>query len=80
MTFLAYLAAVAVLALIPAYLAKQRGLGAVNYWVLGVLLWPAAVIAVLLNRRPRCPHCRRTVLPGATVCGSCARDLAGTHT
>lgn len=76
MTILIYVAVVAVLALIPAYLAKQRGIGAVNYWVLGVLIWPAAMLIVLLNKRPRCPHCRHPVPPDASVCGSCSRELS----
>lgn len=78
MTVLAYIAVVAVLAIIPSWLAKQRGLGAVNYYVLGVLLWPLAMIVVLTNKRPHCAHCRRPVHPQATACGSCGRELSAT--
>jgi len=46
-------------------------------WILGLLLGPIGWItmAVLSDKRPKCPECLGVVVPGAKKCKSCGSTL-----
>ncbi len=68
---------VALLALIPAFIARKKRLGFWTFYVFGLMLWIGAMIAVLVmkDRRRRCPYCSEIIQPQAMVCPRCQRDL-----
>ena len=70
--------------------AGSRGRSGFGWFLYGLLLWPLALIHVLvlpkraevLERRQlalgearKCPHCAEIVRPEARVCRFCGRDL-----
>ena len=71
------LGVVAVLALLPAFVAYRKGRSVVGWWIAGVVAWlPALVMSFLVrNERRRCPHCAARVAAAATVCPSCGTDI-----
>lgn len=46
--------------------------------VLGLVLGPLGLLIILLveDKRPRCPHCREAIAPGAEICPHCQQRLA----
>jgi hypothetical protein len=65
------------MALIPAFIAKRRGLGFWTFYVFGLLLWIVAVPVALFSKdkRRRCPHCMEVVHAEASACPHCQRDI-----
>jgi len=65
------------LALVPAFIARWKALGFWTFYVFGLLLWIAAMIAAIAmkDRRRRCPHCAERIEPAARVCPHCQREL-----
>lgn len=79
-----------VLAFIPAGIARHKGLSVAKWWIAGALVFPVALVAVLLEPTDRaaiiarkvrdegmraCPHCAEAILPAAKVCRYCGRDI-----
>lgn len=73
------LAAVAIVALIPAAIARRKERSFVAWYVLGLALWPAAILAAVIadnpSRRRRCRFCAERIRREAVVCPHCRRDL-----
>lgn len=69
---------VAVLALIPAWIASRKGLSGFWFWVISVFFLPLGVLLALIGKdaRRKCPHCAEPIQPQATVCPHCQRELA----
>jgi zinc-ribbon domain len=67
----------AVLGLIPAWIASRRGHSFFVFWIMGTLLiFVALPLAFTLpDARPRCPECAEVVDPDATVCPYCRSPL-----
>ena len=77
-------------AFIPAGIAQHKGLSPLKWWIAGFLVFPVALITLLLEppnrseivaRKVRdegmraCPHCAEAILPAAKVCRYCGRDV-----
>jgi hypothetical protein len=73
----AILVVAAVLALIPAFIARQKNHGFWTFYVFGLLLWIVAlpVALTLKDNRRHCPFCVEPIGVAATVCPHCQRDL-----
>ena len=77
----------ALLGLIPAVIARRRGLPILTWWVYGMLLWPVAMIHVWFAKPGSvsiigeatltriCPFCAEAIQTAAKVCKHCHRDL-----
>lgn len=79
-----------VAAFIVAMAAPARGRSPVGWFIYGLVLWPLALIHVLVlpknekaierrqvekgERRP-CPHCAEPIRPEARICRFCGRDV-----
>lgn len=84
---LAVLTVVALLALIPATVASNKGRSFFGWWLFGwAFFLPALVAALVVSDQTqqralrsgsarRCPHCRGVVPRSATACQHCGRDL-----
>ena len=70
------------------FIAAVRGRNPVGWFVYGVLLFPIALIHVLISQsqprataesvdtsRAKCPHCAESIMKEANVCPHCQRDL-----
>jgi hypothetical protein len=68
---------IAVLALIPALIARHKHLGAYPFWLFGFLLLPVAFLVAVFSRdyRRHCPYCDEPVRDLARVCPHCQRSL-----
>ena len=76
------------LALIPAFIAKNKGRNFTTWYIYGVLIFIVALIHSLLissksereqkleNGYFECPFCKELVRKGATVCPHCRRDIS----
>lgn len=79
-----------VMAIIVCVVALNRGRNGFGWFVYGLLIWPVALINVLvippLNERvetraieagdsKRCPHCAEIIRAQANVCRYCGRDV-----
>lgn len=64
---------VLVIALVPAFIAKVKGGSFFLFYLLGALLWPLAMLAVIVmkDQNWRCKACRKKVDPKATICPYC---------
>ncbi len=69
-------------AVIVAMIADYKGRNAMGWFLFGLVLWPIALVAILLedNRSPDnsqwpCPHCAELVLAKANVCPHCQTEL-----
>lgn len=74
----AFIAAAAVLGLIPGWVAQARGYSFVTWWIFGTLLWIVALpISLMLPDRAhvRCPYCAEQVMVEAVVCPHCRSRL-----
>lgn len=70
----------AVIGLLPAYIAKQKGYSFGDWWIFGALLFIIALPMALLRKpnqakRRDCPFCRTSIDRLATVCPQCSRDV-----
>ena len=64
--------------LVGALIGRRRGrIGSGVFW--GVLFGPLGwlIVALLKDLRQKCPHCRGTVVVGASKCMHCGGDLVG---
>lgn len=76
-----YLILVAVLALIPAVIARRKGRWFLGWWVIGFLALPIVFIAaIVVGPSRRCPFCREAIQAGATVCRHCRTSLVAPAT
>jgi hypothetical protein len=80
-----------VMALVVASVAQTKGRSGLLWFLYGALLWPIALIAILvlpanaktMERRAlkdpanrKCSHCAETIKTEAKVCKHCGRDVA----
>jgi len=67
------------IALVPAFIARRKGLSFWGYYVFGLLLWIVAVPVALLapSARPRCPDCAEVVQREARRCPHCRSEIQG---
>lgn len=66
-----------VLAVIPAFIALYKGRNFLTWWLYGVLLWPVALVHVLVTRpngKP-CPRCSEHVMRKSATCPYCLLEL-----
>ena len=71
------LALAALLALIPAFIAKNKNQGFWTFYVLGFLLWIVALpIALLIkDKRRHCPFCLEPIADEASICPHSRKEL-----
>lgn len=70
---------VAAVALIPAAIARRKERSFAAWYVFGLALWPAAILAAVVVGNPhrrRCPRCAEPVRREAVVCPHCRTDLS----
>ncbi|MCE2391454.1 MAG: zinc ribbon domain-containing protein [Proteobacteria bacterium] len=80
-----------ILGIVVALIAKSKGRNPGLWFLYGFLIWPVALVHVLLASRTGdeqspdspaagrvpCPFCAELVKPQARVCPHCRRDLTG---
>jgi hypothetical protein len=66
-----------IIALIPAFIARQKSQGFWTFYVFGLLLWIVAVPVALLikDKRRRCPYCIEPVDVLASTCPHSRKEL-----
>lgn len=77
--------------LVVALIASSKGRNGCGWFIYGFLLWPIALVHILVsppNRKvmesralesgelKRCPHCAELIRADANVCRYCGRDVA----
>ena len=77
--------------IIVAIIASNKGRNGCAWFVYGFLLWPIALVHILVSRpnqeaveeralergeRKKCPHCAELIKKDARVCRYCHRDVA----
>ena len=68
----------ALLGLIPAAIAKNKGYKPFWFWVFGFCTFPIALIWALLIKpgwQKKCPHCAQMIKPDAKVCRYCSPEV-----
>jgi len=67
----------AVLALIPAYIASKKGRDFAEWYFLGFILWPIILFVSIFmsDNRPVCPYCQNHINNGSTVCQYCGKEV-----
>lgn len=74
---IAFLIFLALIAIIPAAIASNKGRSFLIWWVYGALLWIIAMIHALVVEPARtCPYCAEFLREEATVCPHCQRTTA----
>lgn len=67
----------ALIALLPASIARGKGRSFLSWYIGGFLFWiiafPASIIAS--DARPRCPECAETVQESARICPHCRSEI-----
>ncbi len=66
-----------VIALLPAWIASEKGRSFVKWYIYGVLLWIIALLHSLLIKGSviKCPKCLSTIDEKATVCKYCTHKI-----
>jgi cbb3-type cytochrome oxidase subunit 1 len=65
------------LGLIPACIAKKRGHSFINWWLYGSVLFPVALLHILMSKdqnKRQCHFCMENVHLDATVCPHCRNN------
>jgi hypothetical protein len=80
----------AIIGLLPAFIAQQKGRSFIAWWAYGALLFIVALPhALIMSARPedmerreanagnkKCPHCAEWIKAEANVCRHCGRDVS----
>ena len=77
MTISTLLVLALLLGLIPAVIARGKGGSFFLFYILGVVVWPLALLisVIMADHRRKCPYCAESIRPAATVCPHCQREL-----
>jgi len=81
-----------IMAGVVAIIAHAKGRGALGWFLYGFVIWPIALVHILVTtasqqslderalasgERVRCPYCAEIIRREAKVCPHCQRDLGG---
>jgi ribosomal protein S14 len=81
-----------ILGAVVGFIANSKGKSGLAWFLYGFLLWPIALVHILVARpnsdvieqrelksgdKKKCPHCAELIRSDAKVCRYCSRELAG---
>ncbi len=65
-----------IIALIPAFIAYNKGRSFILWYLYGIAIWIVAFIhSILVSELKKCPYCSSGIEPSARVCRFCGREL-----